>query len=131
MKDLLFSDKEDAQKVVDKVRFSWIRCVLEQTGMDLGNSFSEGEDDLDSMTIAQKAELRHILDKNKILVLDDHDGGIRLYIDEDLIAEWKKPSFDLRHDNRQLNPKKKYYVGITIEYWSVFDEEMEKDNGER
>jgi len=128
MKDLLFADRDDAQKVVEKVRFSWIRFVLEQTGMDLEKCFPE-DDDPDSMTIAQKAELRHILNKNKILVLDDHDGRIRLYIDEDLIAEWKKPVYDLRHDNRQLNPKKKYYVGINIEYWSVFDEEMEKTDG--
>jgi len=125
MKDTLFSDREDVFKVVEKVRFSWLRFILEQSGLDIEDCMPEDEDP-EKMTIAQKAKLRHILDKNKILILDDHDGGIRLYIDEDLIAEWKKPVCDLRHDNKQLDPRKKYYVGINIDYWSVFDEEMEK-----
>jgi len=118
----IFADREDAHTVVEGVRFSWLRFVLESTGMNLEGCFPDN-DDPNSMTIAQKAQLREILKQNKILLLDDHDGGVRLYIDEDLIAEWRKPRYRLNIDHRKLDPKKKSFASIDIEYWSVFDEQ--------
>lgn len=121
MRDVIFSDREDVSQVVDSIKFSWVKFILEQTGMDLEGCFPD--DDSEERTLDQKSKLRSILKQNKILVIDDHDGGVKIYIDEDLIAEWKKPHFNIKQDLKQIDPKKKLYTEIHLDYSSVFDEE--------
>ena len=106
MKEVISVDREDYRKIVKQLQFQWTKHVLVQTGMNLSSYFPD-DDNPESMTIEQKAQLRQTLRQNDILVLDDQDGGIKIYLDKTIIAEWKKPRFDLHQDLSQIDPKKK------------------------
>jgi hypothetical protein len=124
--EVLAVNREDAQKIAKQFQFAWTRDVLLKTGMDgLEDCFPE-EDDPDEMTLEQKIKLRSILDLNKMLVLDDRDGGVKIYLDREVIGEWMKPTFSLHEDLSQIDPRKKLYSCINIKYWSYFDEEFDE-----
>lgn len=116
------ADRGEEAKVVGKLRYQWIQWVLEQTGVDWGDSFSETGDPEDA-TILQKALLRKNLEQNKITVNDCHDGSFEIYVDEERIAHWEKPYYRLRIDNTKINKKDRQYTEIDFGCWSVFDEE--------
>jgi hypothetical protein len=119
-KETLAVDRENAKQIATQYQFSWTKNVLLQCGLELSDCFSENNED---MTIEQKIKLRKILNFNDLLVLDDKDGGITIYLEKHIIGKWKKPKYELHEDLSQLDPKKKIYTLINIEFWSVFDEQ--------
>ena len=121
MKEQVLADRENCRNVANKLKFYWLHSILLQTGMNLDNCFPE-DNDPDNQTIDQKARLRKTLNDNDILVLDDNEE-VRIYVQNEVIAEWYKPQYNLNHDPSQLNPKKKFYVSIELNYWSVFENE--------
>lgn len=123
----VYSDRGNERNVAKQVQFQWIRSVLEQTGIDWEDCFPESDDPGDH-TILQKGKVRKILELNKIHVIDDSDDGVKIYITDEVIAEWKKPFFRMHYDAAQIDKTKKWYVEIEIVCWSVFDEEMEKED---
>jgi hypothetical protein len=108
---------------MNQVRFDWICSILSQTGMNLDNCFPESGNYQDQ-TIEQKAQLRNNLNDNNILIIDNNDNSIIVYIQDQIIAEFKKPLYIRREDLSEINPKKRIYIEINIECNSVFDEEM-------
>jgi hypothetical protein len=126
-KKIILADRDDFRKVTNTIKYTWWRDVLIQTGMELDNCFP-ASDNPEDQTIEQKQLLRKILNENNILIIDEFDLGLKIYIEEELIAEWKKPTYTLKTDLAQLNPKKKLYIEIMIEYYSVFDQEIEEEN---
>jgi hypothetical protein len=116
MKEIILADRENCREIANQFKYSWFREVLSQTGMDLSECFSEDEE----QSIEQKAKLRRVLNDNDIVVLDNNEE-IKIYIQKEIIAEWNKPIYNLKQDISQINPKKKFYVNIEIDYWSVFD----------
>lgn len=125
--DELAVDREDAIDIAKEFQYIWIRNVLLETGMDIEDCFPEG-DDSNEMSVQQKVKLRKILETNKIEVLDSDSGGINIYFDRELIGIWKKPYYILREDLSQINPKKKLFTIVKIEYWSIFDDDEEEDD---
>jgi len=73
------------------------------------------------MTILQKGKVRKVLEQNKILVKDNYDGSLDIYVEDDRIAYWEQPRFRLHIDRSKLNKKDQQYVEIEFSCWSVFD----------
>lgn len=119
--ELLFADRGNSKQVVEYMKFNWIHYILTCFGLDLDGCFPEGSDDPDDHNVHQRAKLRKLLKDNEILVLDDKDDSVEIYYQEEIVAIWKKPVYDLRHDHTQLDPNKRNYVGVHVAYWSVFD----------
>lgn len=120
------ANRSEAKEVALKVRFQWVKDILLSTGADFTDIFPESEDELltyNDMSIIQKAKLRKVLEQNKINIVDNHDGSLLIYLENDVIAEWKIPNFKLHFDRNELNPQKRWYIEIEMDYWSVFDEE--------
>jgi hypothetical protein len=121
-KEVLAADRENAKKIAAQYQFAWIKHVLLQCGLELNDCFPESNN-VNDMTVEQKIKLRKVLDFNNILVLDDKDGGVTIYLEKHIIGEWKKPRFELHEDLSQLDPKRKLYTCINIEFWSIFDDD--------
>jgi hypothetical protein len=49
-----------------------------------------------------------------------------VYIDNELVGEWHKCTYKLKKDLRQLDPKKRIYLEMQIDYWSIFEEQESK-----
>jgi hypothetical protein len=126
MKEVIFADKDNYKSVAHQLRFAWVKNILSQTGMDLTDCFPESDDPEDH-TIEQRAKLKKILTNNNILIVDGNDDSLIIYIQEHIIAQWKKPLYDKREDFSKLNRKERFYIGINLEYESVFDQEVEEE----
>ena len=126
MKEVVFADKDNYKTISQQLRFSWLKELLFLTGMNLDNCFPDS-DDPEDQTIEQKINLKKALSDNDILVIDNNDDSILIYIQNQLIGEWKKPLYDRREDFTQLDRNKRFYFGINVEYWSVFDKEVETE----
>ena len=119
MELVAYSDRGDEKRTVEKIKFQWIKSVLEQTGLEFKDCFPESEDPED-LTFENKKNIRKILYDNKIEVIDIGDG-CKLYIQEELIGEFKQPSYKLHFDGSKISKKDKWFVEIKINFWSVFD----------
>ncbi len=116
------ADRGEERKVTDKLRYQWVQWVLEQMGVEWGDSFSESGDP-EEATILQKALMRRKLEQNNITIRDNHDGSVDIYVEEERIAYWSKPNYRLRLDPTKINKKDQQYSEIDMECWSVFDDE--------
>lgn len=126
MLQIIKADKDNYREVLNQVRFDWVCSVLSQTGMNLDNCFPESGN-YEDQTMEQKAQLRNNLKDNNILIIDEIDNSLIIYIQEQIIAEWKKPLYIRKEDLSEINPRKKVYIEINIDCFSVFDEEMSSE----
>ena len=126
MLQIIKADKDNYREVLNQVRFDWVCSVLSQTGMNLDNCFPESGNYQDQ-TLEQKAQLRNNLNDNNILIIDEVDNSLKIYIQDQIIGEWKKPLYIRKEDLSEINPKKRIYIEINIDCFSVFDEEMSSE----
>lgn len=119
MKTSIFVDREDIRTIEAEEQLNFVSDVLENMGLPTDDCFiNEGSREF---TLSNKINLRALLNKFQVLILDDRDGGIKIFVDNELIAEWKKSTFELRQDLTAINPSKKLFAVLHIEYWSVFE----------
>ena len=73
-------------------------------------------------TVEHKIELRKHMDQFSVTIVDDRDGGIKIFVERDKVAEWKKCTFILREDPSEVNPSKRLYMEISGDIWTIFDD---------
>jgi hypothetical protein len=73
----------------------------------------------------QKMKLREILAKWQIQVIEDIDGHMQIYVEQELAGEWFKPTYKLKRDLRELDPKKQFYIEMKIDTWTLFEGQQE------
>ncbi len=116
---LLLNYDENTRLVEDEERHRFLYSLLEQIGLPV-NEFWQGEINL---SIDQKIKLRNILATYGIQVIEDIDGHMQVYAENELVGEWNKCNYKLKKDLRQLDPKKRLYLEMYIDYWSIFEEQ--------
>jgi hypothetical protein len=69
----------------------------------------------------QKVKLRGILTTYGIQVIDDLDGHLQIFLEDELIGEWYKCTYKLRRDLRVTDPRKRIFLEMEVNCWSHFD----------
>ena len=113
----IYLDREDAPATETEERGLFIKSILEQLGVPLEEIWVDI-----SLSVEQVIKLRDLLSKLEIEILDDGDRGTKIYNNEILLAEWKKPRFVLRTDPKARTLAKKLYYEMIIETFSMFEE---------
>jgi hypothetical protein len=115
---ILLNAQENTKQVEEEEKNRFVKNILETLGVpSINDIWGEGE-----LTVDAKVKLRNLLSSFNINIIDDMDGGLKIYVDQDVVAEFKKPTYILKRDNNQIDPKKKNYLQMTISTWSAFDE---------
>jgi hypothetical protein len=70
-------------------------------------------------------KLRSILDRYNISIINNNDGELKIYLNNDLIGQWNKPIYKLKQDYKQLDFRKRLYLEMNNTFYSIFDEEFE------
>lgn len=78
----------------------------------------------------QKVKLRGILTTYGIQVIDDLDGHMQVFIEDELIGEWYKCTYKLKRDLRVTDPRKRIYLEMEVNCWSHFDDPPEEQETE-
>lgn len=121
---ILLNHYENTKQVEEEEKRRFLRSLLDQMGIppDQLEFWSSDE----PLTIEQRMQLRKVLSSYNIQVIDDPDD-MSVYVEGQKVASWSKPNYKLKKDISQLDPKKRLYLEMGIECWSLFEEtETEK-----
>ncbi len=113
---ILLSYNENTKKAGIEEQTRFIRSILEALGVQLDFWNSD-----EPFSVSIKIKLRELLSKLDISIIDDNDGGLKIFHDKKLIAEWFLPQFVLKKDESQIELKKKLYLEMTVSFKSIFD----------
>lgn len=116
---ILLNYSENVKQVEDEEKTRFLRNLLEQMGVPL-EDFWETDG---ALSIDQRIKLRSILATYNILVIDDQDGGLKVYVEKELVGEWFKSTYKLKTDLQQLERKKQLYMEMLVNYWTIFEEQ--------
>lgn len=116
---ILLNADENTNRVEEEEKLRFTKEVLDNMGIPMENVWAEES----SLSVGGKIKLRSILSSYSVTVIDDMGGGLQIYHDRELIAEWRKPSYILKRDFNQIDPKKHLYLEMHIDYTSIFETE--------
>src|SRR5574337_89849 len=127
---ILLDYDENTRQVEEEEKARFIRGILELCFNDVdevkNQIFSIWNTD-GVLNAPQKVKLRGILATYGIQVIDDLDGHLQIYLENELIAEWFKCKYKLRRDLRAIDPRKRIYLEMEVNCWSVFDDKEEQE----
>ena len=115
---LLLNHNENTKLVEEEEKNRFLFSLLIEMGIDLGDLLNANL----ILNIEDKIKLRNLLSAYNVRVIDDLDGHMQVYVDNEIIGEWHKCEYKLKTDLAELDPKKKLYLEMSINYWSIFEE---------
>lgn len=115
---ILLNYNENVNKVEEEERTRYLHSILEQLGVPIQEFWT----DESTLSVDQRMKLRKILTTYEIEVIDDRDGRLKIYVSDELAAEWHKPSYKLKRDLGQRDPKKQLFLEMQVSCWSLFEE---------
>jgi hypothetical protein len=119
---ILLSRSEDTKAVEGQEQSRFIKSVLE--ALEVPIEYDPDE----PLTIEMRQKLRQSFKEFNIHVINDMDGGLKISVGDDLIAEWYKSTYKLKQDLSQKDPQDRLYLEMTVNFWTVF-EDFEKEDG--
>lgn len=116
---ILLNYDDNTKKVEEEEQLRFLRTLLEQMGVPVDEFWTT-----DDLSISQKMKLREILLTYGIQVINDLDGHLQVYVENELVGNWDKCTYKLKRDLRQLDPRKQLFLEMEVSCWSIFDEEQ-------
>jgi hypothetical protein len=129
MQSVVLANRHNIKSVEEELKYDFTISVLQNLELPeqiCTECFPEAG--ITEFTAEHKIKLRSYLGKFNVSILDDHDGGVKYYVDTELVAEWKKPIVKLRRDESVINPADKVFAELHIDFWWMFSEEHNEDN---
>lgn len=120
---LLLNYDENTKQIEEEEKTRFLRSLLEQMGVPINEFWTT--DNL--LSISQRIKLRGLLATYQIQVIDDLDGHMQVYVEDQLVGEWYKCTYKLKRDLRQLDPRKQLYLEMEVNCWSLFEEAEQQD----
>lgn len=97
--------RSEQQEVELREKTNFINDILLRIG------FYASEADFEEIVSMQSLrKLKNLLNKCNIEILDDCNNGIKIYLENKLVAEWFKPSYVLKNNPNVIDPKKRFYL---------------------
>jgi len=112
---ILLNFDENTRQVEEEEKRRFLHSLLEEMGVPLDFWTSET-----ALTIEQRMQLRKVLTTYGIQIIDNDD--LEIFVEGEKIASWSKPHYKLKKDLSQLDPKKRLYLEMACECWSLFEE---------
>jgi hypothetical protein len=126
---ILLNYSENTHQVEEEEKARFLRGILEQSfqNTDVAAQIQTIWNTDGPLPAVQKVKLRGILATYGIQVIDDLDGHMQIYLENELIAEWFKCTYKLKRDLRAVDPRKRVYLEMEVNCWSVFDDKEEQE----
>jgi len=115
---ILLNSNENTRKVEEEEKSNFVRSILTEMGLPLEGIYDENG----MLSYEGKVNLRSLLSKYGVQVIDTYEGEIKIYADRDLVASWNKPKYVLRQDLSELDPTKRLFLEMHINNWSIFED---------
>lgn len=79
-------------------------------------------DSNEPLSVLDKIRLRKVLGQYNVSIIDDMDGGVKIFLEREKIAEWNKAQYLLKEDPSEVDPKKRLFVEMKCSFSSIFEE---------
>lgn len=115
--EILLSKSENTKAIEEQEQSRFIKSVLESLEVDIDYDPEEplsGED---------RQRLRSNFRQFNLGIIDDRDGGLKILLGQDLIAEWYKATYKLKQDLSEPDPHNRLYLEMSVSFWTIFEEE--------
>jgi hypothetical protein len=112
---ILLNRDDNTKEIETQEQFRFIKSILETIQAPI--EFNPEKE----FTIEDKIKFKQELSHFNINIIDDMDGGLKIYVEKDLIAEWIKPTYVLMEDKSNIDLMKKLYLKMNITFRSVFE----------
>jgi hypothetical protein len=125
---ILLNYNENVRQVEEEEKSRFLKGFLEQCFEDapeLAEQIASIWEVDGPLPAPQKIKLRSILTAHDIQVIDEQDGTLIIYIENQKVATFKKPTYKLKQDLSKLNRKERVYIEMTIECESLFETAQE------
>ena len=121
---ILLNYGENTHQIEDEEKARFIRDILEQcfentSTVEHLHSIWEKPGPL---PVVKKIELRQLLTHHNILIIDD-EGQLNISLDNEKIGRFEKPTYKLLTDLNIPDPRKRVYLEMLFNCWSIFDKE--------
>ncbi len=120
---LLNNNYREAKQVEEEEKARYLRGILELMGVPISEIWPSEN----LLNVEQRIKLRSILATYAVQVIDDLDGHMQIYVEGDKVAEWFKCTYKLKRDLREIDPRKRFYLEMEVNTWSLFEEEAEQE----
>jgi hypothetical protein len=124
MKYSIACNREDIIKIKREERSKFIIGLLEAMGVVIDLDCFPEDLQLES-TVEQRINLKKILNKYSVILIDHGEDGLEMYFEREKVGTWNKPFFELRKDDSEIDRSKRMYTIINFEYSTIFDKEEE------
>lgn len=115
---ILLNSNENLKQVEEEEKARFVKNILEVMGVPIGDFWQEIE-----LSVEDKIRLRGVLSAYSIKIIDESDGHLQFYVEDQLVGEWNKPLYKWKRDLSEIDPNKKLYLEMYVDCWSIFDEE--------
>lgn len=114
---ILLSSDENTRKIEDEEKAQFVMNVISSMGIPTEDILNDNSE----LSIENKIKLRNLLATYNVNVIDSSDGELQIYVDNEIVAHWKKPTYILKRDLSAHDPKKKLFLEMKINFWSIFE----------
>lgn len=121
---ILLNFTENTHQIEEEEKSRFLRGLLDQMfeNTELANKIQEIWNTDQPLNAINKIKLRNILSTYNLQVIDNLDGSLKVYLDNEMVAEWYKCSYKLKKDLMVKDPKKRVFLEMEVKYWTVFEE---------
>lgn len=115
---ILLNYSENLNQVEEEEKNRFLYDILDQMGVPITEFWSPGE----TLNVNQKIKLRNTLTAFDVHILDDREGRLEVYVENELIGTWDKCNYKLKKDMSALDPRKRLYFEMEVNCWSIFED---------
>jgi hypothetical protein len=112
---ILLDKNEKTKEVEAQEQARFVKSIIEALEVPIEWNPEE------PFSVESKLKFKKSLNAYNINVISDTDGGLKIFVGSDLIAEWYKCSYKLKQDIGQIDPNKKLFLEMTVSFWSIFE----------
>ena len=116
---VILVNRHDAAQVEQEEKVKWALGILSFIGVPV-------EDWPNEPSMENLRKVRGALKKLEIDI--DSNSGLKIYHQNNLLAEWLRPTYILREDSKELDVKYRYYLEMHLNCKSVFDDQLTKED---
>lgn len=110
---VILVNRHEAREIEHEEKVRWLRSILEQIGVPL-------DDWPETPSMENLRDMRSLLKKLEIDVINDSDDGLLIYFNNKLVAQWIRPTYKMIEDPNEKDQRYRFYYEMHLNYNSVF-----------
>lgn len=116
---ILLKYNENVRQIENEEKIKFLINLLDQIGVPVQDFCMQNT----GLSIDQKIKLRGLLTTYNIQVIDDLNGNMKVYTNQEMVGEWFKSTYKLKRDLLEIDRNKQLYKEMTVSFWTIFEEQ--------